>query len=126
MTDDIVDYDPMDYLQAVVWAKERAKELRRQKKRIVELEGNCDGLYADVKMYGVANGELKDKIAALEAELAALKAENERLQVCGNCAGSGHHGGAFGCFKDVDYLFVNTEPSDRCHYDPSLWKEGTP
>ena len=53
MSDDIVDYDPMDYLQAVTWAKERAQELRRQKKRIAEMEvelaalkccGNCKHL----------------------------------------------------------------------------------
>jgi hypothetical protein len=38
MTDDLVDYDPQDYPEAVTWAKERAKELRRQSERIAELE----------------------------------------------------------------------------------------
>jgi len=49
MTDDIVDYDPMDYLQAVVWAKERAKELRRQRKRAAELEVELAALKEDFK-----------------------------------------------------------------------------
>ena len=69
MTDDIVDYEPMDYLQAVVWAKERAKELRRQKKRIAELEAELE-----------TQLNWREHILRLEAELAALKAR--RCETC--------------------------------------------
>ena len=54
--------------------------------------------------------------------VAAYEAELLRRERCCLCAGSGYHGGAFGCFRDVDHLFISTEPLDHCHHDPSRWE----
>jgi hypothetical protein len=64
-------------------------------------------------------------IEPLARDLAAAREEIERLKVCGNCGGSGYHGGAFGCFRDVDYLFLDTDPTDHCHHDDSRWTPRT-
>lgn len=53
---------------------------------IAELEARIDGLYAEVKMYGAANGELKDALHAAEVEVARLN------HICDRLAAAGHRG----------------------------------
>jgi hypothetical protein len=60
-------------------------------------------------------------IDELIPQIAKLAAAVEELRCCGNCAGSEYHGGAFGCFKDADYLFLDTDPSGPCQFEPSCW-----
>ncbi|MEI6449152.1 MAG: hypothetical protein WCP98_04280 [Actinomycetes bacterium] len=78
MSDDIVDCDPQDYPEAVTWAKERAKELRRQSKQITILNTTVANLHshiaeleAELSAKSQSESELTDELAALKAECSA-------------------------------------------------------
>jgi hypothetical protein len=71
----------------------------------------------------------RDAIAELEAELAALKAENERLKCCGNCGSYGVNFSDCNDDPDEELPDAEVEASDPCHFTPSRWQaceEATP
>ena len=97
-SDDIIDYDPQDYPEAVAWAKERAKELRRQSERIAILNTTNANLHSHIR---------------------DLEAENKRLQVCSNCKHISNSGGTWHC--GIGRL-PQSFPTWACIWNPSRWK----
>ena len=71
MTDDIIDYDPQDYPEAVAWAKERAKELRRQAERIAEMEAENEKAVAFGQACVAGGADWMKRAEQAEAELEA-------------------------------------------------------
>ena len=66
-----------------------------------------------------------ERIAELEAELAALRAENKRLRCCGNCHHSEYDGSWFGCeFNPTDdECNDDMHPATQlCPLSPSEWE----
>ena len=78
MTDDIIDYDPQDYPEAVAWAKEQAKELRRQAERIAEMEAENEKAVAFGQACVAGGADWMKRAEQAEAELAALKKKSQR------------------------------------------------
>jgi hypothetical protein len=87
MTDDLVDYDPQDYPEAVTWAKERAKEMRRQSEQITILNTTNANLHSHIAELVAELSAKSQSESALTDELAALKdAGRTWVQYC-DCPG---------------------------------------
>ncbi len=87
MSDEIVDYDPQDYPEAIQWFKEARARHRRSRERITILETTNANLHSHIRELEhdkanmhMLNDTLREAVAELEDELAALRAR--RCETC--------------------------------------------
>lgn len=97
---------------------------------IAELEGLAEQRSANGKDLQRIIARQEQELAEAQTELAGLRAETERLRVCGNCAHYEHavYFDERGCDETCAEVAPSYElsPESVCYFTPSHWKERKP